>query len=713
MADRQTERMSMTKLVIDGKEIEVPDHYTLLQACEEAGAEVPRFCFHERLSIAGNCRMCLVEVKGGPPKPQASCAVGVRDCRPGPNGEPPEVFTKSPMVKKAREGVMEFLLINHPLDCPICDQGGECDLQDQAMAYGINKERFHENKRAVEDKYIGPLIRTKMTRCIHCTRCVRFTTEVAGISELGLLGRGEDAQIATYLESAMTSELQGNVIDLCPVGALTSRPYQDTARPWELTKTESIDVMDAVGSNIRIDARGREVMRIMPRLNEAVNEEWISDKTRFIWDGLKSQRLDRPYVRIDGKLVEASWDEAFTAISNKIETVKPANIGAIAGDLASVEDMYALKSLVNALGSTNHDCREPGNVLDPANGRASYIFNTSIDRIEDSDALLIIGSDPRVEATILNARIRKRSRMGDYPIGVIGEVSDLRYQHTLLGGSANIIKDLLSGKNKFAAKLKQAKRPMIIIGQGALNRSDSETILANAAALAISVKAFAGNWNGFNILHTAAGRAGGLDIGFVPGKGGRNTDEIIKTYGVTFLLGADELNMARVKGFVVYIGTHGDNGAHRADVILPASTYTEKSGTYVNTEGRVQMANRAAFAPGDAKEDWAIMRALSAVLGKTLSFNSLEELRGELYEKYPHLNELDAIAPGDVADIKALAKKTGKINTTALASPVKDFYLTNPIARASQVMADCSAQNLAMAKGKVLYKSNKFRDAAE
>ncbi|MCF6321722.1 MAG: molybdopterin-dependent oxidoreductase, partial [Rhizobiaceae bacterium] len=509
----------------------------------------------------------------------------------------------------------------------------------------------------------------------------------------------------------MTSELQGNVIDLCPVGALTSRPYQDSARPWELTKTESIDVMDAVGSNIRIDARGREVMRIMPRLNEAVNEEWISDKTRFIWDGLRTQRLDRPYVRRDGKLVEASWNEAFVVIKEKIETTKPANIGAIAGDLASVEDMFALKSLINALGSTSHDCREPGNVLDPANGRASYIFNTSIDQIEGSDALLLIGCDPRIEATILNARIRKRARMGDYPIGVVGKVSDLRYEHKLLGDSANLLKDLLSGKNKFAAKLKQAKRPMIIIGQGALNRSDSETILANAAALAISVKALANDWNGFNILHTAAARVGGLDIDFVPGNNGKSTAQIMADNGVTFLLGADELDMAKVKGFVIYIGSHGDKGAHRADVILPASAYSEKSGTYVNTEGRVQMANRAAFAPGDAKEDWAIMRALSAALGKTLAFNSLDELRGELYEKHPHMGALDAIAAGDIADVRALAKKTGKINATALRSPVKDFYLTNPIARASQVMAECSAQNLAMAKGKVLNKN--FREAAE
>ncbi len=681
----------MTKIVIDGKEIDVPDHYTLLQACEEAGAEIPRFCFHERLSIAGNCRMCLVEVKGGPPKPQASCAVGVRDCRPGPNGEPPEVLTKSPMVKKAREGVMEFLLINHPLDCPICDQGGECDLQDQAMAYGINKDRFAENKRAVTDKYIGPLIRTKMTRCIHCTRCVRFTTEVAGISELGLMGRGEDAYIATYLESAMSSELQGNVIDLCPVGALTSRPYQDSARPWELTKTESIDVMDGVGSNIRVDVRGREVMRIMPRLNEAVNEEWISDKTRFIWDGLSSQRLDTPYIRSNGKLVAASWDHAFDAIKTQIDKTRPAKIGAIAGDLASVEDIFALKSLMGILGSKNMDCREAGSVLDPANGRGSYIFNTTIDGIEESDALLIIGSDPRMEASVLNARIRKRARSGNYPVGVIGETSDLRYAYTDLGAEVGVLKELVGGKHKFAAKLKRAKKPMIIIGQGALTRADSQTILANAAALAVATKVVTKDWNGFNILHTCAARTGGLDLGFVPAKGGKDTAGMMKGMDLTFLLGADELDMNSLKGFVVYIGTHGDNGAHRADVILPASTYCEKSGTYVNTEGRVQMARRAAFAPGAAKEDWAILRALSAVLGEALPFDSLAQLREQLYAKYPHMARLDEIGQTSIDDIKSLAKKTGKLSAEPLLSPVRDFYLTNPIARASKVMARCSA----------------------
>jgi len=686
----------MTKLIIDGKEIEVPDHYTILQACEEAGAEIPRFCFHERLSIAGNCRMCLVEVKGGPPKPQASCALGVRDCRPGPNGEPPEILTKSPMVKKAREGVMEFLLINHPLDCPICDQGGECDLQDQAMAYGVDKNRFAENKRAVEDKYIGPLVRTKMTRCIHCTRCVRFTTEVAGISELGLLGRGEDAEITTYLETAMTSEMQGNVIDLCPVGALTSRPYQDTARPWELRKTESIDVMDAVGSNIRVDARGREVMRIMPRLHEDVNEEWISDKSRFIWDGLKAQRLDRPYVRKTGKLKPASWDEAFKTITARINTAKPNKVGAIAGAMSSVEDMFALKTLLENLGSTNMDCREPGSVLDPANGRESYIFNSTIAGIEDSDALLIVGANPRFEAAVLNSRILKRVKMGNYPVGVIGDMGDLRYDYQPLGSGPDVLHGLVSGKEKFTAILKRAKKPMIIVGQGALDRPDSTAIMGLVGELAKMTGVISKDWNGFNVLHTNASQVGGLDLGFVPGKGGKDTAAMMKDMDVLFLHGADELDMNQVKGFKIYIGSHGDVGAHHADVILPASTYTEKSGTYVNTEGRVQMTNRAAFAPGDAKEDWAIFRALSSHLGITLGFDSLEQLRSELYSQFPHFAHLDEVAEKDTVDINAITKslgasKTGKVLGDPLISPVKDYFMTNPIARASKVMAECSA----------------------
>jgi NADH-quinone oxidoreductase subunit G len=693
----------MAKLKVDGKEITVPDHYTLLQAAEEAGAEVPRFCFHERLSIAGNCRMCLVEVKGGPPKPAASCAMGVRDLRPGPNGEAPEIFTNTPMVKKAREGVMEFLLINHPLDCPICDQGGECDLQDQAMAFGVDSSRYKENKRAVEDKYIGPLVKTIMNRCIHCTRCVRFTTEVAGISELGLIGRGEDAEITTYLEHAMTSELQGNVIDLCPVGALTSKPFAFTARPWELTKTESIDVMDAVGSAIRVDSRGREVMRIMPRVNEQVNEEWISDKTRFIWDGLRSQRLDRPYVRRDGKLTPASWGEAFAAIRDAVSKASGDRIGAIAGDLAAVEEMYALKLLMQALGSANIDCRQDGAALDPALGRASYIFNPTIEGIEDADAVLIIGANPRFEASVLNTRIRKRWRQGPLPIGVIGDVGDLRYDADVIGVGPESLKELAAGNGSFFETLKNAKHPLIIVGQGALARGDGAAVLGQAAKLALAVDAVRADWNGFAVLHNAAARVGGLDIGFVPGEGGKVVKDMLGDSDVLFLLGADEVDMSATGGaFVVYIGTHGDAGAHRANVILPGAAYTEKSATYVNTEGRVQRTARAGFAPGEAKEDWAILRALSDVLGKKLPFDSLAQLRQQLTAEYKHLGRIDDIAPGDHDEVSAVARLGGRLNKGAFTSPVTDFYLTNPIARASAVMAECSA----LAKGG-------FRQAAE
>ncbi|TAA63518.1 NADH-quinone oxidoreductase subunit NuoG [Shinella sp. JR1-6] len=681
----------MAKLKVDGKEIEVPDHFTLLQACEEAGAEVPRFCFHERLSVAGNCRMCLVEVKGGPPKPAASCAMSVRDLRPGPNGEAPEVFTTTPMVKKAREGVMEFLLINHPLDCPICDQGGECDLQDQAMAFGIDSSRYQENKRAVEDKYIGPLVKTIMNRCIHCTRCVRFTTEVAGITELGLIGRGEDAEITTYLEQAMTSELQGNVVDLCPVGALTSKPFAFTARPWELNKTESIDVMDAVGSAIRVDTRGREVMRILPRVNEEINEEWISDKTRFIWDGLKTQRLDRPYVRKDGRLQPATWADAFGAVKAAVSGTSGDRIGAIAGDLASVEEMYALRELMTALGSTNIDCRQDGSQLDPSLGRASYLFNPTIEGIEQADALLIVGSNPRLEAAVLNARIRKRWRMDNFPIGVIGEQGELRYGYDYLGAGTETLSGLLDGSVKFAAKLKKAERPMIIVGQGALSRPDGLAVLSAVSALAEKVGAVKADWNGLAVLHTAAARVGGLDLGFVPGEGGKTAADMLTGTDVVFLLGADEMNFAGKTAFTVYIGSHGDNAAHVADVILPGATYTEKSGTWVNTEGRVQMSNRAGFAPGDAREDWAILRALSDVLGKKLPFDSLVQLRAKLYEAYPHFAAIDEIAAGETADLSALAKKGGTMANSGFASPIKDFYLTNPIARASAVMAECSA----------------------
>jgi NADH-quinone oxidoreductase subunit G len=679
----------MTKLIIDGKEIEVPAEFTLLQACEAAGAEIPRFCYHERLSIAGNCRMCLVEVKGGP-KPVASCAWGVRDCRPGPKGEPPEISTRSPMVKKAREGVMEFLLINHPLDCPICDQGGECDLQDQAMGYGVDTSRFAENKRAVEDKYLGVLVKTSMNRCIQCTRCVRFASEVCGVPEMGATGRGEDMEITTYLESALTSELQGNLVDICPVGALTSKPYAFAARPWELGKTQSIDVMDAVGSAIRIDTRGREVMRILPRVNEAVNEEWISDKTRHVVDGLRTQRLDRPYIRENGQLRAASWQQAFEAIAAKIARSNGKRIGAIAGDLAAVEEMFALKDLLAKFGSVNMAV-QGGDAFDPKVGRASWIFNPTIAGIEQADALLIVGSNPRREAAVFNARIRKRWRSGGLKIGVIGDKTDLTYTYDHIGAGTDSLGDLAAGKHSFAEVLKGAKHPIVLVGASAAARHDGAAVLALAAKLALEFGAVKDGWNGFGVLHSAASRVGALDIGFAPGDGGLSAAQMTTfgTLDVLFSLGADEIKVPD-DTFVVYVGTHGDRGAHRADVILPGAAYTEKSGIYVNTEGRVQMANRAAFPPGDAREDWAIIRALSDVLGKKLPYDSLSALRQAMFKATPHLMRMDRIEAGDAAAIKTLAGQGGNVEKTSLKSPVQDYYLTNPIARASAVMAECS-----------------------
>jgi NADH-quinone oxidoreductase subunit G len=695
----------MTKLIVDGKEIDVPPEYTLLQACEAAGAEIPRFCFQERLSIAGNCRMCLVELKGSP-KPVASCAWGVRDCRPGPKGEPPEVVTRSPMVRKAREGVMEFLLINHPLDCPICDQGGECDLQDQAMAYGVDSSRFKENKRAVEDKYVGVLVKTIMNRCIHCTRCVRFMTEVAGVPELGAIGRGEDMEITTYLEQAMTSELQGNVVDLCPVGALTSKPYAFAARPWELNKTESIDVMDAVGSAIRIDTRGREVMRILPRVNDAVNEEWISDKTRHVVDGLRTQRLDQPYIREDGQLYPASWRDAFDAIAARVKGTNAKRIGAIVGDLTAVEEIFALKDLMTRLGVANLDCRQDGAALDPKWGRASYLFNAGIAGIEKADALLLVGSNPRREAAIINARIRKRWRMsaalGGFPIGFIGERADLTYPYDYLGAGPETLKDVAAGANEFGAVLKKAEHPLVLIGMGALTRPDGAAIASLAAQA--SLGAGAEGWIGYSVLHTAASRVGALDLGFVPGAGGYGAAQMAAPGGldVVFLLGADEIDVAP-GAFVVYLGTHGDQGAHRADVILPGAAFPEKSAIHVNTEGRVQMAGRASFPPGEAREDWAILRALSNVLGQKLPYDSLAQLRQALFKAHPHLQRVDRIEPGNRADIAALAALGGTPEKAAFGPAIDDYYLTNPIARASAIMAECS----------VIAEGNAARTAAE
>jgi NADH-quinone oxidoreductase subunit G len=688
----------MPKLIINDRPIEVEDGLNLLQACELAGEEIPRFCYHERLSIAGNCRMCLVEVVGMP-KPVASCHMAVNDMRPGRDGEPPQVRTDSALVKKAREGVMEFLLINHPLDCPICDQGGECDLQDQAMAYGVDGSRFHENKRAVEDKNIGPLIKTIMTRCIHCTRCVRFMTEVAGVSELGAIGRGEDMEITTYLEHGMTSELSGNVIDLCPVGALTSKPYAFKARPWELRKTESIDVMDGLGSNIRVDARGREIMRILPRNHDDVNEEWISDKTRFVWDGLKRARLDRPYIRRDGKLREASWNEAFAEIAERVNAAGPQKIGAIAGDLAPVEDMYALKSLFLALGSPHLECRQDGSPFDPAHGRASYLFNSTIAGLEEADAILLVGANPRLEAAVLNARMLKGWRSGRLKVGLIGERADLTYAYDYLGAGPQTLKEVAEGKHPFAQSLKDAARPMIVLGQAAFARADAAAIIRLAAQAVKNLKLSRpdAGWNAFNILHGAAGRVGGLDLGFVPQKGGLALDAMLEAaregkIEILYLLGADEFDMSQTgDAFLIYQGSHGDRGARFADIILPGAAYTEKSGTYVNLDGRVQMAPRAVFPPGDAREDWTIIRALSEHLGGKLPFDSLAELRARLYAEHPHFAAANEIAPGKISDIEALAEGEARILDEPFGVAVEDYYQTNPIARASAIMNELSA----------------------
>ncbi|QHQ34618.1 NADH-quinone oxidoreductase subunit NuoG [Algicella marina] len=655
----------LRKIIIDGAEIEVDPRLTLLQACEQAGVEVPRFCYHERLSIAGNCRMCLVEVVGGPPKPAASCAMQVKDLRPGPEGAPPEIKTTSPMVKKAREGVMEFLLINHPLDCPICDQGGECDLQDQAMAYGVDFSRYREPKRAAIDPDLGPLVGTCMTRCISCTRCVRFISEVAGVPEMGQTGRGEDSEITSYLGQMLTSELQGNVIDLCPVGALTSKPYAFTARPWELTKTESIDVMDALGSNIRVDTKGREVMRILPRNHDGINEEWLSDKSRFIWDGLKRQRLDRPYVRRNGKLAEASWGEAFAAVA---EAVKGKKVAALAGDLAPVEAMFALKELVTGMGGTV-ECRTDGAKL-PAGNRAAYAGTATIEDIDRAEYIQLVGCNPRAEAPVLNARLRKAWLRGAN-IGLVGEAVDLTYDYAHVGTTGEDLAKLL--EHKFTKVLEVPS--LVIVGQGALMGADGADVLATAMKLAEETK------GGLLILHTAASRVGALDIGFAT-EGGM--DAALEGAEVVYNLGADEVDIA-AGPFVIYQGSHGDRGAHRADVILPGAAWTEESGIFVNTEGRPQMAARAGFPPGAAKENWAILRALSAELGATLPYNSLPELRRALFEAVPHMGRLEEVPQNEWQ-----AEKAGKPGSKAFVNPVSDHYQTNPIARASTVMAEMS-----------------------
>jgi NADH-quinone oxidoreductase subunit G len=698
--------MPSRKLIIDGREIEADDSLTLLQACENAGAEIPRFCYHERLSVAGNCRMCLVEWVGAP-KPQASCALQVRDIFPNKDGTPARINTTSQVARKAREGVMEFLLINHPLDCPICDQGGECDLQDQAMSYGRAAfNRYHENKRAVEDKYMGPLVKTVMTRCIQCTRCVRFATEVAGVPDLGATGRGEDMEITTYLEKAFASELSGNIVDLCPVGALTAKPYAFNARPWELRHTESIDVMDAQGCNIRIDTRGSEVMRILPRLNEDVNEEWIGDKTRHACDGLARQRLDRPFVRKGNKLQPATWSEAFAAIAARISATRPERMAAIVGDLAAAEEVKALKDLMISLGVKSLDCRQDGAHI--GGQRQSYLFNTTIAGVEAADAILLVGVSPRWEAPVLNARIRKTWLAGNIQIAGLGVTMDQTYPVRDLGADVATLEQIANGGHEFASILRDAKRPMIILGASAIARNDGAAVVRLAAKIAGDTGMIGpaggprvGGWNGFNVLHTASSRVGALDLGFVPADGGRDVAAIVDgaqkgEIDFIFLLGADEFDVGHLgRSFIVYQGSHGDAGAHNADVVLPGAAYTEKDGLYVNFEGRVQRARRATFPPGEAKEDWAILRALSDVIGNRLPYDTLDALRTAIVIDAPHFADHGQAVPhggAGATDWNVVGADVPLDTTLALASAMTDFYLTNPIARASTTMANCSRE---------------------
>ncbi|MGR3342347.1 MAG: NADH-quinone oxidoreductase subunit NuoG [Paracoccaceae bacterium] len=663
----------LRKIIIDGNEVEVDSAMTLIQACEIAGVEIPRFCYHDRLSIAGNCRMCLVEVVGGPPKPAVSCAMQVRDMRPGPEGQLPVISTKSPMVKKAREGVMEFLLINHPLDCPICDQGGECDLQDQAMAYGVDFSRYREPKRAAEDLDLGPLVETHMTRCISCTRCVRFTSEVAGIAVMGQTGRGEDSEITSYLGQGLNSNLQGNIIDLCPVGALVSKPYAFTARPWELDKTETIDVMDALGSNIRVDTKGREVMRILPRNHDGVNEEWISDKTRFVWDGLRRQRLDQPYVRSGGKLKPATWDEA---LKKAAKAMKGKRITGLVGDLAPVEAAFALKQLIEGQGGVV-ECRTDGAKLPPGN-RSAYVGTACIEDIDDARNIQLIGTNPAIEAPVLNARIRK-AWAGGCNVALVGEAVDLTYDYFHVGSDRAALVGLL--EHEFTTILEVPS--IVIIGQGALCGADGAAALGTAMRLAQATK------SKFMVLHTAASRVGAMDVGAITTAG---VIGALKGAEVVYNMGADEVEIAP-GAFVIYQGSHGDKGAHRADIILPAAAYTEESGLFVNTEGRVQLAARAGFAPGEAKENWAILRALSAELGAPLAYDTLAALRDELIMAVPHMADVDQVPENQWRAVAA--RKLGK---GEFRNCVSDFYLTNPIARASPLMAELSANAKARAQ---------------
>ena len=672
----------MPTIIINNKKINFEEGMNILQACELAGIEIPRFCYHDRLSIAGNCRMCLVEMEKSS-KPVASCAMPAQDGM--------VIKTNTKLVKDARKGVMEFLLINHPLDCPICDQGGECDLQDQAMYYGYDKSRYQENKRAVKNKYLGPLISTIMTRCIHCTRCVRFSTEVAGVDDLGMLGRGENAEITSYLEKTVESELSGNVIDLCPVGALTNKPYEFKARPWELKKTETVDVFDAVGSNIRIDSIGQKVLRVLPRINEDINEEWINDKTRFAIDGLQNQRLDRPFIRTNGRLEETNWDTAISEVSKKIQETIPNNIISLSGNQVDVETLTATRIFFDLMGSQNYESRLDNAKIDPK-VRSSYIFNSGISNIENCDSILLVGTNPRWEASILNARIRKQYLNNDIAIALIGNKKNLTYDYEYLGNSLKILENLYNDKINFSEKLKKSKKPMIIIGLSAISRKDGEAVLSLCRKIALKYNIVQDDWNGFNILNTNISKVGALDIGFYNNKFSNNTFRKIEEIcsqkkSITFLLAVDEINTDILKeSFVIYVGHHGDIGAQRADIILPSPAYTEKNSTFVNLEGRVMKSQKCHQPLGEAKEEWKIFRKLSDKLSFNMPFNNIYELRQEMSKINPIFNQLNILHNNEFKDFG----KSGEILDEPILDLIKNFYMTDAISRASKTMSECS-----------------------
>ena len=680
----------MPKIIIDGKDFEVEENLSIIQACEVSGVEIPRFCYHEKLSVAGNCRMCLVDIedaRGMSPKPVASCAMQVSDGL--------KIHTKTQRVKKAREGVMEFLLINHPLDCPICDQGGECDLQDQSVAYGLGGSRYEQNKRSVENKDMGPFIKTEMNRCIHCTRCVRFSTEVSGSDEIGAIGRGRDMEITTYLDIAVKSELSGNVIDLCPVGALTSKPYAFSARPWELKQTESIDVMDAVGSNIRIDTKGNKVMRVLPRNNDEINEEWISDKTRFFWDGLSLQRIDKPYLRENGKLRQVSWKKAIDVASDKLLNTNPKKIASITGDLVSIESIYSIKKLMDSIKSPNTECRQDGSKIN--GGREKWLFNSKLSGIDVSDGCLLIGTNPRIEAALINSRIVRKSKEKNYSIGLLGNKSELNYNYDYLGDDPSIIYDLIDNKSPFCEKLSEMNKPIMIIGQGALKGDEGEDYLNLCIELANNYNFLKNDWNGFNVLHTAASRPGAMEIGFLPKERGKDLDQIIDGYkkgdiSTLFLLGADEIEISeKTDCFVIYQGHHGDKGANIADLILPSPSFNEQNGLFINTEGRIQESIRATFPIGEAKEDWEIISLISKKMGLENIDNSFEDLRSSLFQSFPHLADIDMCLSGEKLPEKIERKD---IKKHVFKNSLNNFWLSNSITRSSRLM--CERNNISV-----------------